>query len=430
MRVRNFSTLILSLLFALLQVSVHAADNPDASGPVTVELNDKTLLSGILIDSSDQKLVLRTRDGEKNVERKNIHSIKPGLVPGKADGDDDLRIDKAGKQTVVDDIPDAPVKKPAPKIEKKDGESANEKLRNALKNGPNGPALQNKDQPPPAPAATPKTGDRTAPEKQWERGFAQIEAGDYKAAAQFFRASINSGNSDEMNKAEAQARQKFSRPLADVLVMCYATVKCPDCNGDGVLQCTDCNGTGYLLKNMNAPAPSASVAGAKNVQTGSSSRARVALCQKCHGNGFDVCMHCMGTGIGFTEPSGYERDAYTAYFTKMAAEALGSSETNYGDTAREGMPTTIGGNDRTETNMDGTIKQVWLRDSADRAKSDIIRLWRAEGFYRLSLKADPGLMIRSTRDLNQELIKIKIRRQNLYGELSERLRFKDFKGDE
>ena len=419
----------MSVMFAA--ALVRGAENSDPVGPVTIELADKTLVSGVLVDSTDEALVLRTRDGERKIDRKNVKTVKPGVpaAAGKADDNDDLRIGKAASNQVVDDTPDAPVKKPAPKPEKKEGEGPGDKILDALKKGPDKGIVGDLPPPPLKPAVHEPA--HATPEKEWEHGFAQIEAGNYKAAAAAFRATIATGNTDELNKAEARARQKFNnRSLPEVIVMCYATVKCPQCKGDGVLQCEDCNGTGYFLKNITPPSPATSSAGVKSVQTGSTSRPRVSLCQKCHGNGFDVCMQCLGTGIGYTEPTSYEKEAYSGYFTRMAMETMGSSENSYGDTSRENMPTTIGGNSRTETNMDETIKQVWLRDSADRTKSDIIRLWRAEGFYRLSLKADPGLMIRSPKDLNQEMIKIKIRRQNLYGELSERMRFKDYKTEE
>jgi hypothetical protein len=423
--------LALGLYLGCCASLLRAAESSDHIGPVTIELSDKTLVSGVLVDSTDDTLVLRTREGERKIDRKSVKSVKPGLAtaPGKSEeAGDDLRIGKAANTQVVDDTPDAPLKKPTPKPEKKEGDGPADKILDAMKKGPDKGLVG--DLPPPPAKPVVREPGRATPEKEWEHGFAQIDTGNYKAAASAFRATIGTGNTDELNKAEARARQKFNRSLPEVLVMCYSTVKCAQCKGDGVLQCEDCNGTGYFMKNIAGPGPAASVGGVKSVPSNSSSRPRIALCQKCHGNGFDVCMQCLGTGIGYSEPTSYEKDAYSAYFTRMAQETLGSSESSYGDTSRENMPTAIGGNSRTETNMDETIKQVWLRDSADRAKSDIIRLWRAEGFYRLSLKADPSLMIRSPKDLNQELIKIKVRRQNLYGELSERMRFKDYKSEE
>ena len=41
-----------------------------------------------------------------------------------------------------------------------------------------------------------------------------------------------------------------------------------------------------------------------------------------------------------------------------------------------------------------------------------------------------GGAVTVTMNGKKELIKIKIRRQNLYGELSERMRFKDYKSEE
>ena len=61
-------------------------------------------------------------------------------------------------------------------------------------------------------------------------------------------------------------------------------------------------------------------------------------------------------------------------------------------------------------------------------KSDIIRLWRAEGFYRMALKADPTLVVREQyEDYQQELNRIGLRRRNLYSELAERSRFQNFR---
>jgi hypothetical protein len=54
-----------------------------------------------------------------------------------------------------------------------------------------------------------------------------------------------------------------------------------------------------------------------------------------------------------------------------------------------------------------------------------------EGFYRMAMKADPGLPLRyNAKDLSQELNKINIRRQSLYSELAERCRFQDFRQEE
>jgi hypothetical protein len=64
-------------------------------------------------------------------------------------------------------------------------------------------------------------------------------------------------------------------------------------------------------------------------------------------------------------------------------------------------------------------------------KSDIIRLWRAEGFYRMAMKADPMLpLMYNGKDINQELNKISVRRQALFAEWTERARFQLLKNEE
>ena len=126
------------------------------------------------------------------------------------------------------------------------------------------------------------------------------------------------------------------------------------------------------------------------------------------------------------ETTPYEREHYCAYLVDQAKACLRESETSYGDTAREAkMPVVMPGGD---PKIKWVIEQAWLRDSANRVKSDIMRMWRAEGFYKFALKADPTFVIRDTEtDYLQELNKIALRRQHLYAELTERLRFQDFR---
>lgn len=343
-------------------------------------------------------------------------------------GADDIRIGKAdAPSNDVDE--EAAVRRSKAEAAKKELDAKDKKLLDVIRNGP--------QQPPDAPKApAAKDGAKTPGDKDWEKAVACIETGNYKKAAQLLKGVASSGVTEDITKADALVRQKFNRSLSDVIVMCYVTDKCPTCSGRGVIQCSDCNGSGYTMLNIDTPSvtdksgrPEYARAGpAHNNLEGA--RSRIQVCLKCRGQGNAFCSTCFGTGLAFNEPTPYERDAYSAYCQKLATESLSISDVNYGDTARETTLPFVQTATRTSFNMVEVMEQVWLKDSADRVKSDILRLWRAEGFYRLALKADPALMIRSTKDLTQELIKIDLRRQNLYGELSERIRSKDFKREE
>jgi len=261
--------------------------------------------------------------------------------------------------------------------------------------------------------------------KYFERALACIEQRDYKLAAINFKHLMAKSTDAEVAAADAACRQKFNRPLAEVMVSCYMQQGCGVCRNEGIVKCPDCNGTGYVQKNINAPDANVAAGPGRQVAQG---RARIAICARCRANAYDVCGACSGTRTTFAEPTPYERESYSQYCIRMATEALCTSEVNYGDTARESLQPVMPGGD---AKLRGVVEQAWLRDTANRVKSDICRMWRAEGFYRMALRADPTLPLRyTTKDLNQELTKIGLRRQHLYAELAERSRFQDFHLDE
>jgi hypothetical protein len=406
-------------------------------GPFQIELSDKSSVSGVLLEVNDETIVLRTAEGDRSFERKRVKNMEP--LAGKAA---DIALAQAGqgkraeaeraparpphsedqkpakpaapKEALVDDLPEALA--PAPKNA---GDAANEgllirKLRPnntdaADKNDVIGPRrlLPNN----PAPDAN-----------DLDRAISFINAGAFKQASASLRNVLKTSD-ETVRAADSIIRQKYNKPLSDVLVMCYTLIPCGPCKGDGVVKCELCGGTGYLNKNVGTPISGAVNAVKKVLAEGGQSRPRISLCDTCRGNGFDVCATCLGTRQAFAEPTLYEREAYAAYMLRMGTETLITSESNYGDTGRESMPTIMPDGDK---NLRGVVEQVWLRDTSDRVKSDITRLWRAEGFFRMALKGDPTLSFRSPKDLNQELNKIGIRRRMLYGELSERLRFQNF----
>ena len=47
--------------------------------------------------------------------------------------------------------------------------------------------------------------------------------------------------------ADSQARQKFNKPLPELIVMCYFNDMCPDCKGDGIVKAKQRNLSGGLL---------------------------------------------------------------------------------------------------------------------------------------------------------------------------------------
>ncbi len=265
------------------------------------------------------------------------------------------------------------------------------------------------------------------------QGFSCVNGGKYPDAIKNLRAFLSVASASELAQADAQAKEQFGRSLQELLVMCYATSRCSTCKGEGVMTCEDCLGSGYTMLHNLTPANAKNSMKQHPMDQDLGSRPRVQVCLKCRGRGTDICPQCTGTGIAFIEPTPYERDAYTAYFMKQANECLSHSETSYGDTPREeNIPAFFGGEtkDRTEYNLREVVEQLWIRDSADRVKSDFYRLTRAEGFFRLALKSDPANLVKSAQDLNQELIRLGIRRKSLEGAFAERMRFKDFKKEE
>lgn len=415
--------------------TAHAADGDKSPiGPVTIEFTDQSTLTGVLMDISDVAYIIRTADGVRTIDRTRVRKLEPVVLrppvaaeqkvsrpaePAKeaAASPEDIRIAKAPE--LGNDLPDE-------ELPNKRGKAAAARRELAPEDADLLRRIRIQQEPPARvaePVERPKvsaTGAATA-----DRAFAQIEERDYKGAALTFKQIVKTGNNEEIGKADQFSRQRFNRALPEMMVMCYAQHSCVGCRGEGVLKCNACNGTGYVNKNIAAnPNPTT---GIKSVAL-SAGRARIAICESCRGNGMEVCMQCLGTRMSYPDPTVYEREAFSSYCLKLGAEALCMSEGNYGDTARESLPTVMPGGDGA---IRRAVEQTWLRDSADRVKSDIFRLWRVEGFYRMALKSDPGLPLRyNAKDLSQELNKINIRRQSLYSELAERCRFQDFRQEE
>ncbi len=411
------------LLPAVLAFAAQAqSDEKSPIGPFNIELTDHTSIRGMLLDINDDAVLLRTAEGDRKIERKRVKRMDPlqDDIPLNADARPaEPSIGRiAKKEPVLDDLEGEEVKDVKREVPAND-----RKLMAALK----------------APVAAPP-GERMAIKeagreplrtaagqviegREFDAALAFIETREYKRAAQMLRTLVGRSTEAEVARVDALSRQRFNRSLAELLVMCNVLQSCGPCKGEGTLRCDGCNGTGYQNKNIPVPDGNANT-GVKSVSNASSPRARVALCDKCRGNGYDICMGCCGTRLAQVEVTPYEREAYTNYCLRLAVECLGASEGNYADTARENLPAIMPGGDG---KLRGTIEQVWIRDSLDRVRSDINRLWRAEGFYRLAMRADPALAIRYTgKDLTQELNKITLRRQHLYSEMAERARFKDF----
>jgi hypothetical protein len=417
------------------------AEDGQPIGPYQIELIDKTSVSGMLYKMDDKEVVMLTADGYKTFERRRVKSDQP--LEGKAAEQaaaqanqgkrfgaerqnersekpaevaavarpDDLKIGKTPpKDFVIDDVPD-----PVEPIAVNNPQPVQNEVMLKLKAAD--PLA--KAQPEKSAQPVPNGGDRG----NIDRALTYINTGAYRQAATALRSVVLKSSEEDVRAADALMRQKFNKPLSEVMVMCYTLSACSPCRGEGTIKCDLCMGSGYLNKNIAAPGGGALGAVKRAVVANGQSRPRVSLCDKCRGNGFDICVTCSGTCQAFAEPTPYEREAYGAYMIRMATETVCTSESNYGDTGREPMPTIMPNGD---ANIRGVVEQVWLRDTADRVKSDVMRLWRAEGFFSMALKGDPGLAIRSPKDLKQEINKIRLRRQTLYGELSERLRFQDF----
>lgn len=257
-----------------------------------------------------------------------------------------------------------------------------------------------------------------------------IETGNLTTATECLRAIVVRGDADAIEQADKLMRTRFHRPLGQALTLGYLGEKCKnkDCKARGVLACSDCGGVGYVNRviernNSVSVAPGTHkidgmTAGFTGDPTLVKMYVRDQLCFKCRGHGYDVCQHCFATQKHFIEPTPYERSDYADALLVLANKALKENETAYGGTYREDPPNY---KPRDEARLAPQLQQVWLRDSANKVKSDILRLWRAKQYYEWAMKADPALIFRSSEtDYREEVVKIDYRLKNLYGELFNR----------
>lgn len=266
--------------------------------------------------------------------------------------------------------------------------------------------------------------------RDWDRVLDQsvdlLETGRPIAAAQNLRQIARTGDPHVLARADTVLRARYRRSLAETLAICYMQETCADCKGSGLVVCPDCGGQGYLTRVITRRPSDKVEPGTHKLDKALGMTdpveckefMRDQLCARCRGHGFDPCETCRGTRNRFIEPTPYEKAAYADHLASLGDELLRDKESSYGDTGRTAAPTY---DTREEARMKPMLQQVWLRDTANQVKSDILRLWRAQQYYAWAIKADPTLVLRSTqKNYPQEQTKILARLRLLYGEFAER----------
>lgn len=419
---------VVMLVLVLVAGGMLSAAEPDVPlGPVTIKLLNNEIASGVLLDKNAEFVELRTEKGSQKIEVKQIKEIsaatsKAVVTPA-----------AAGKkeEAAANDVDDSEVRIAAAKSVSEKAKAVDpqaDSILAKLKNDNTGA--------PPEPVKV-KVPGNDRPTKgtgrdaltRFDTALDFIDKRAYKSASSVLRELVTKGTQDEIAKADSGSRQRFNRPLSELIVMCYFNDLCPNCKGEGVIPCEICKGSGYTVQLVTPAGPAqAAVAGVHKPLGGADLGApkeagalpahrKVSVCEVCRGHGFDCCPTCLATRLIAADPTPYERDTYTNMLLTRANECLYANECTYGDTSRDVVPTYFA---RTEAKLRPMLEQVWLRDSADKCKSDIVRLTRAEGYMQAAIHADPTLVLRSTKDYLQEINKIHIRRSNLYGEFSER----------
>ncbi|MBI3831379.1 MAG: hypothetical protein HY291_17810 [Planctomycetes bacterium] len=430
-------------LLALLTYSAQGEDKhkdppaisvPAVGSRITVELVDHSQITGKLV--SQQNGQLHIFSGEKLLvialtDVRKLTALEPSSEkdhPAKlASAPVDPPMPQAGaaaqpaKEEEDIEAPGQPANKPA------DPEKAvlGKLGLGQAKNNTKPEAVAEKD-PRPAHLAKDEKEDQELL-KLLEQSVGFMDLGKYAAASQGLRRLVRSGDQPLIEKADATMRLKFHRSLAEVLTLCYMQERCDACKGTGLVACPDCGGQGYITR-VIARTPNDRVdPGTHKIERtatgivdneGQKVFTRDQLCPKCHGHGFDPCETCRGTRNKYPEPTPFERGVFADHLTALANQLLQQKESSYGDTSRTPPPVY---DTRDEARLKPMLQQVWIRDSANQVKSDILRLWRAYQYYDWALKADPSIVFRSTeKDYPQEMTKIMGRLRLLYGEFSER----------
>src|SRR5205814_1274864 len=140
----------------------------------------------------------------------------------------------------------------------------------------------------------------------------------YKSAASTLRELVSKGTQDEIAKADTVSRQRFNRPLAELIVMCYLNDACPNCKGEGVIPCELCKGCGYTVQLITPAGPANPAVAGVHKPLGNADAApnagavpahrKVSICEVCRGHGFDCCPACLATRLVVADPTPYERD--------------------------------------------------------------------------------------------------------------------------
>ena len=428
-KVPNLGTLLfhlcaLSLSAAVLRAEEPlAAKNPEPGDRVMVLLKEgNKALSGVLVTVSEKAVTIQTSVKTEEIGREQIQfmrSLETKAKPAGAVEDED---DPPHGRTARTQAPRPGSARPNGALPADESPQEGSRLLELLKGG-----AQRAAEKPPAAAAEVKdlkVQDAFAQAAQW---FELLQHG---LAGQALRKIVSSGQVEEVKRAEAGAQERFKRPLADVLVLCYAKAKCRTCSGDGLLECKACTGQGYTARmvtlaiqdqgNIRAGTRERGdlTGGGFREAAGDKSYHRITLCGTCRGHGYEPCPACRGTGAEFAKPSPYERERYADYLVALGDGCLITSESTFGDTQRDAPQELY---PRNGAMLKSMLQQVWLRDSIGKVKSDVMRLLRAKTYYEEAMKADPGLSLRNyTKDYDQLNLKIVLRATHLLGELNER----------
>jgi hypothetical protein len=430
-----FQKLIISLVAFAICSAVHCSEG--VIGPMTLEMANGEKVSGVLIDFNDSEWVMRIAGADRHIPRGDIKSSKPFVPTARSEAAPPAAKAEPApvKENVVDDTDKedvriaqakpAPIPLPKPEAAEK-ADAPKNPAENLMK------MLRRPDLKPPADMRVPAQVADDPNAKKFKPAFDValdlMQRRAYREAGVLLRNFVTHGKPEEIAAADTQARQRLNRSLAEVITSCYFNDMCPQCKGEGVIVCSQCKGSGYCVDTICSEIRGPIMPGTHTTADGNvfatlkdrdnlQRHRRVQVCELCRGNGYEPCSGCYGTRLAVNEPSPYERDTYTSQLLGKAYDCLFANESSYGDTPREVPPPFY---PRGNANLRPMTEQIWVRDSIDKVKSDLMRMLRAEGFITSAMNADPLLVIRSTKDYQQELTKIRGRVRHLWGELSER----------
>ncbi|MCZ7645560.1 MAG: hypothetical protein M5U26_09790 [Planctomycetota bacterium] len=421
-----FGRLVMGFVLALSLGSLRAASSElpdvDLGQPIVLTLSGNREVRGTLMKVAQNGVTVRTESGERFYASREIVSAKRG--PAARGADPVVEEEERGGVRI------GPAKEqPAAKNEFD------------LKD-----LLQPEAAPKPAPAApaTPKKPNAEDPRNRtlpteirfdgknlpepFKAAMRNLQARSYALAIGDLKTLFEKGQEAEVKAADEYCRLTLSQSLPELLTFLYLSTPCQTCSAKGIATCKLCMGTGYgcrfveHVKGGGGPTPGTRRGSQKPLtftdpETGGVEHRVVTICNFCRGNGYEACQTCFATRRQFHNPTPREALVYADALLKLADEVLALDETDYAKTGSDEAPAY---RERDTRRMNSPLPQAWIRDSANRVKSNIMRMWRAEKYVREAMRVDPLVEIRHKRDLIEELTRISYRRLHLIGELTER----------